>query len=291
MPRSDSQGSDGAAVSSACGDPFRVDLMVALRRRRERAGLTRAELGTLAGLGVSYVGMMENGHINPRVSTVLKLVQIIDARQGLNREVVDILRDLMQFVGDLRGWIGNTSETLKRDWPTPSRSQPVPAASPTETGKARAVHARLRSDIKPEDEGRSPMTEDSGLTLSGLLALADKKLGSRKETRARLGGISTQRLYSATHGGPPLRSERVVRLAVIAGIEPTDALRAGGHATLAELLEEAYLARLKDITLEDARLLVEWRRLPASAQDVVRSMVSVLASQQSPAAAASQADV
>lgn len=58
-----------------------------------------------------------------------------------------------------------------------------------------------------------------------------------------------------------------------------------------DLSYRAYLARLTDITIEDAKLLVEMHRLPASAQDLVRNMMSVLTSQQSPADAANKADV
>lgn len=157
MPTSDGQGSGGAAGLPPDGrDQFRIDLMLALKARREGAGLTRAELGTLAGLGVSYVGMMEAGRINPRVSTVLKLVKILDARYERNRDEVDALRDLTQFVDDLRGWIRSTSETLKRSWI-------ASAASPNKAGRSRAAHARLRTDVmESADERRPHVPEESG---------------------------------------------------------------------------------------------------------------------------------
>jgi transcriptional regulator with XRE-family HTH domain len=95
--------------------------MLALKARRERVGLSCAELGRLAGLGVSYVGMMERGQINTQISTVLKLVQIIDTKQTLDPRAVSELRDLFQVVQDLRGWIKNTSESLKRAWLSPAK--------------------------------------------------------------------------------------------------------------------------------------------------------------------------
>jgi hypothetical protein len=103
-------------------------------------------------------------------------------------------------------------------------------------------------------------------------------LGSKNAVRELL-KISSQRLSDAARGGMPIRSERVIRLALVAGVEPTEALRAGGHESLATLLEEAYLPRLNNITTEGGGLLALLRSLSADSQRIVRDMARVLASQ------------
>lgn len=110
---------------------FEHELVLALKARRERSGLSCVELGRLAGLGDSYISKMECGHINIQISTVLKLVQIIDSRIGVSPDAVLELQKLSEIVEDLCGWAGSTSDSLKREWVSTaraSRKRPGPRA-------------------------------------------------------------------------------------------------------------------------------------------------------------------
>jgi transcriptional regulator with XRE-family HTH domain len=221
--RTNENGNSAAPPAFPQPGRFHDDLMLALKARRERAKLSSAELGRLAGLGVSYIGMMERGRINAQISTVLKLVQIIDTKQTLDPRAVSTLQDLFQVVDDLRGWIKNTRESLKLGWLSPAEPARVIA-------RMRGTGSRAQADgiALDDSEGRSLVNQEAELTFASLLARAEEKLGSKKAVREWL-NISGQRLSDAARGGMPIRSERVVRLALVVGVEPTDALRASGH--------------------------------------------------------------
>lgn len=118
-----------------------------------------------------------------------------------------------------------------------------------------------------------------GVTLDVLLALADAKLGSRKAVMKTL-SVSRQRLYSAAHGGPPLRAERLIRLSLVTGVDVGEALRAGGQHRLADLLDEAYEFRLGDTTPTQRALLRTFGRLPVGTQQLFTRFMEGLAEQQ-----------
>jgi transcriptional regulator with XRE-family HTH domain len=258
--------------SSSKPGRFQDDLLLALKARRERAGLSCAGLGRLAGLGVSYVSQMECGHVNVQIGTILRLVDKIDCRYPLDPRATLKLKYLAEIVGDLRGWVKDTSELLKHGWLTPT----IPSKRTTRPRSQRRRTDLDGGNMSPEGEGRSRVDDKPDFTFSTLLRIAEQKLGSKKAVRERL-RISAHRLRDAAVGGPPIRAERVVLLALCAGVEPTDALRAGGHEWLASLLEEAYLARLTSTTPEQAEWLTNLGRLSVDMQGHVRGMVRALA--------------
>jgi len=51
----------------------------ALRRLRERAGLTQEELAASVGTAPSYLSQLENGHRGVRWHTVMRLLRALDA--------------------------------------------------------------------------------------------------------------------------------------------------------------------------------------------------------------------
>lgn len=116
------------------------------------------------------------------------------------------------------------------------------------------------------------------LTLEAILALAERKLGSRKAVFYTI-AISRQRFHSAMRGGPPLHIERLLHLALLAGADPLETLRAGGRARFANLLEEAARPRLGDTTIPQRALLREYQRLSPHIQRLVMGLVSGLAAE------------
>lgn len=117
-----------------------------------------------------------------------------------------------------------------------------------------------------------------GLTLETLLVLAARRLGSRKAVFYTI-GISRQRFHSAMRGGPPLHTERLLRLALAAGVDPLDALRAGGRGAFADLLEEVARPRLRETTVPQRALLDEYAHLSRHTQGLVMGLVSGLAAE------------
>lgn len=120
------------------------------------------------------------------------------------------------------------------------------------------------------------------LTLETLLALAEQRLGCRKAVFDAI-AVSRQRFHSAMRGGPPLHIERLLRLALTAGADPLDTLRAGGRAGFAELLEEAARPRLGDTTIPQRALLREYQQLSTQTQRLIMDLVSGLAAERAPA--------
>jgi hypothetical protein len=117
--------------------------------------------------------------------------------------------------------------------------------------------------------------EDAVLSLESVLAQAERKLGSRKAVLAAI-NVSRQRFHSAVRGGPPLHIERVLRLALVAGTDPLETLRAGGRARFADLLEEAARPRLGETTTTQRALLREFERLSLPAQALIMQLVGGL---------------
>lgn len=116
------------------------------------------------------------------------------------------------------------------------------------------------------------------VTLESVLAQAERKLGSRKAVLDAI-AVSRQRFHSAMRGGPPLHIERLLRLALVAGADPLETLRAGGRIRFAELLEEAAKPRLGETTITQRALLREFERLSEPTQNLIMQLVGGLAAE------------
>lgn len=127
------------------------------------------------------------------------------------------------------------------------------------------------------------------LTLEAVLAQAEHKLGSRKAVFDAI-AISRQRFHSAMRGGPPLHIERLVRLALTAGADPLDTLRAGGRARFAALLEEAAKPRLGETSIPQRALLREYQHLSDTTQRLIMDLVGGLAAERAHDARAGKGD-
>ncbi len=49
-----------------------------LRRLRKKAGLSQRELARLAGVSQSLIAKIEKGEVNPRISTLIKILRVLD---------------------------------------------------------------------------------------------------------------------------------------------------------------------------------------------------------------------
>jgi hypothetical protein len=107
------------------------------------------------------------------------------------------------------------------------------------------------------------------VTFESLIALAEAKLGSRDAVLQALNNLSRQRLQSAMAGGPPLRPERLLSLALAADIDPIEALRAGGRAQLADGWERFQPRGTDVITAAQRTLLRDFEQLPEGHQGLV----------------------
>lgn len=116
------------------------------------------------------------------------------------------------------------------------------------------------------------------VTLESVLDQAERKLGSRKAVLDAI-AVSRQRFHSAMRGGPPLHIERLLRLALVAGADPLETLRAGGRTRFAELLEEAAKPRLGETTITQRALLREFERLSQQTQNLIMQLVGGLAAE------------
>jgi len=54
----------------------------ALKKLRNKAGLTQRELAKLAGVSQAHIAKIERGRVDPRLSTVNKILQVLTAGKG-----------------------------------------------------------------------------------------------------------------------------------------------------------------------------------------------------------------
>lgn len=93
--------------------------------------------------------------------------------------------------------------------------------------------------------------------------------------------MSAQQLRDATQGrDPSLSAECLVHLALLAGIDATDALRAGGQEELADVLAEVFAkGKRRQPTIEERALLKGLDALSETARQHVEALISELARQ------------
>lgn len=126
----------------------------------------------------------------------------------------------------------------------------------------------------------TPIVGDSNnLTFAALVKLAEAQLGSRAAVLEALNNLSRQRFQSVIAGGPPLRPERLLSLALAVDVDPSDVLRAGGRAVLAGLLDKAYGGRFRDVSASQRALLRAFDQLGQGIQGVVVQFVARLAAE------------
>jgi len=70
---------------------FRLPTPEEIRKLRLRAGLTQKELAKRAGVSQSLVARIERGDINPRLSTLKKILDVINEALGVNDEASKIM--------------------------------------------------------------------------------------------------------------------------------------------------------------------------------------------------------
>jgi len=70
---------------------FRLPTPEEIRRLRLRAGLTQKELARRAGVSQSLVARIERGDINPRLSTLKKILDVINEALGVNDKASKIM--------------------------------------------------------------------------------------------------------------------------------------------------------------------------------------------------------
>jgi len=66
--------------------PLPLPTIEDIRKLRKRLGLTQSELARLAGVSQSLVSQIESGEVDPRLSTLTKIVRVLNA-QEMGRDV------------------------------------------------------------------------------------------------------------------------------------------------------------------------------------------------------------
>lgn len=70
---------------------FRLPSPKEIRKLRLKAGLTQRELAKRAGVSQSLIARIEKGDINPRLSTLKKILDVINEALGVNDEASKIM--------------------------------------------------------------------------------------------------------------------------------------------------------------------------------------------------------
>jgi transcriptional regulator with XRE-family HTH domain len=69
--------------------PAHAALGVAIRRRRERLGVSQSQLGAAAGLHRTYMGALERGERNVTIANVIAVARALGVRPSLLVTAVD----------------------------------------------------------------------------------------------------------------------------------------------------------------------------------------------------------
>jgi transcriptional regulator with XRE-family HTH domain len=69
--------------------PAHAALGVAIRRRRERLGVSQSELGATAGLHRTYMGALERGERNVTIANLIAVARALGVRPSLLVTAVD----------------------------------------------------------------------------------------------------------------------------------------------------------------------------------------------------------
>ncbi|MDH7594443.1 MAG: CBS domain-containing protein [Methanomicrobiales archaeon] len=69
-----------------------------LKRTRERLGLTQVEVARLAGISQSMVARIETGTVDPRVSTLQKVIQVLKNAERPTRTAKDVMCTPVYYV-------------------------------------------------------------------------------------------------------------------------------------------------------------------------------------------------
>ncbi len=69
-----------------------------LKKTRERLGLSQAQVANLAGISQSMVARIESGTVDPRLSTLRKVVQVLSAAERPSTTAKDVMCSPVLFV-------------------------------------------------------------------------------------------------------------------------------------------------------------------------------------------------
>lgn len=87
---------------------FRVPSPKELQELRRKVGLTQAELASCVGISQSLVARIEKGKVNPSISTLKRILEVIEKQQQVH-----------STVGDLLKWKGQSSKLNPLIWVGP----------------------------------------------------------------------------------------------------------------------------------------------------------------------------
>lgn len=82
-----------------------------LKRLRLRAGLTQAELAKRAGVSQSLIARIESGNVNPRLSTLKKILTVLEECLEEELKVSDVMTSPVIYV-NIEDGIENIIETM-----------------------------------------------------------------------------------------------------------------------------------------------------------------------------------
>ncbi|MHA2405697.1 MAG: CBS domain-containing protein [Candidatus Hermodarchaeia archaeon] len=87
---------------------FRVPSPKELQELRKKVGLTQAELANSVGISQSLVARIEKGQVNPSISTLKRILEVIEKQQQVHSSVGDLIR-----------WKGQSSKLNPLIWVGP----------------------------------------------------------------------------------------------------------------------------------------------------------------------------
>ena len=87
---------------------FRVPSPKELQELRKKVGLTQAELADSVGISQSLVARIEKGQVNPSISTLKRILKVIEKQKQVHSSV-----------GDLIKWKGQSSKLNPLIWVGP----------------------------------------------------------------------------------------------------------------------------------------------------------------------------
>jgi len=157
-----------------------------LREKRKELGMTQSELADSAGVSQPLIARIENGDVDPRLSTVTGIVEVFERSEAETATAEDLMSDGVVSVapGDtVREAVGTMQESQFSQLPVVKEGVPVGSTSDATVARARSNTENLPSTEVGEIMGESFPTvspEDDLSTVSQLLDHSNAVLVTKK---------------------------------------------------------------------------------------------------------------
>lgn len=165
-----------------------------LRGKRKELGMTQSELAERAGVSQPLIARIENGDVDPRLSTVTGIVEVFDQVGEESTTAKDLMNDSVVSVSPddtVRDAVNTMQESQFSQLPVVKDGVPVGSTSDAMVARARSETENLPSTEVGEIMGESFPTVSPNGDLSTVSRLLDHSSAVLVTEEGKVEGIIT----------------------------------------------------------------------------------------------------